>query len=133
MKNSGWSVLGMLLLFSACSTTGVTSIPVSSPPVTGSIQTVPVGIPHEYIPAPGWCRVWHPERSASEQPQPERCLEIFDVPAGAWVVYGGAMIKTYRVEEYDPLKPGVVNYINYFELESGRFLRQEKICDQDVP
>jgi len=55
------------------------------------------------------------------------------VPAGAWVVYGGAMIKTYRVEEYDPLKPGVVNYINYFELESGRFLRQEKICDQDVP
>ncbi|MCK5481956.1 MAG: hypothetical protein KAJ06_12440, partial [Gammaproteobacteria bacterium] len=114
---------------SACSTSGVMSIPVSSPPVTGSIPTVPVGIPHEYIPAPGKCRIWHPDRSPEQQPAPRRCLEIDDVPAGAWVVYGGAMIKTYRIEEFDPQLSGVVNTINYFELESGRFLRQEKVCD----
>ena len=45
------------------------------------------------------------------------------------VVFGGAMIKTYRIEEYDPERPGVVTFINYFELESGRFLRREKVCE----
>ena len=129
MRNAGWTVLVMFLFLSACSTSGVTSIPVSSPPVTGSIPTVPVGIPHEYIPAPGKCRIWHPDRSPEQQPAPRRCLEIVDVPTGARVVYGGAMIKTYRIEEFDPQLSGVVNKINYFELESGRFLRQEKVCD----
>ncbi len=38
------------------------------------------------------------------------------------------MIKTYRIDEFDPQLSGVVNKINYFELESGRFLRQEKVC-----
>jgi hypothetical protein len=63
-----------------------------------------------------------------KQPAPERCLEIYDVPAGARLVYGGARIKAYRIEEYDPERPGVVTFINYFELESGRFLRREKVC-----
>ena len=129
MKKAGWSVLGVVLFLSACSTSGVTAVPVSSLSEVVSQMTVPVGIPHEYIPSPGKCRIWHPDRSPEQQPAPQRCLEIFDVPTGARVVYGGAMIKTYRVEEYDPLKPGVVNYINYFELESGRFLRQEKVYD----
>lgn len=128
MRNAGWTVLVMLLFLSACSTSGVTSVPVNPLHEAVSQTTVPVGIPREFIPPPGNCRIWYPDRSPDEQPQPERCLEIFDVPVGARVVYGGAMIKTYRVEEYDPLKPGVVNYINYFELESGRFLRREKVC-----
>jgi hypothetical protein len=128
MRNAGWTVLVMLLFLSACSTSGVTSVPVNSLHEAVSQTTVPVGIPHEYIPAPGKCRIWHSDRPPEQQPAPKRCLEIFDVPVGARVVYGGAMIKTYRVEEYDPLKPGVVNYINYFELESGRFLRREKVC-----
>ena len=128
MRKVVWTTLGMVLFLSACTTSGVTSIPISSPLVTGSIPTVPVGIPHEYIPAPGKCRIWHPDRPPKQQPAPQRCLEIFDVPTGARVVYGGAMIKTYRIEEYDPQNPGVVNSINYFELESGRFLRREKVC-----
>ena len=129
MRNVGWTVLVMFLFLSACSTPGVTSVPVSTVADSVSQKTVPVGIPHDFIPSPGWCRVWYPDRFPNEQPAPERCLEIFDVPTGARVVYGGAMIKTYRIEEYDPQNPGVVNKINYFELESGRFLRQEKVCD----
>ncbi|MCJ7501112.1 hypothetical protein MUP29_12755, partial [bacterium] len=92
-------------------------------------QTGAVGIPHAYIPSPGKCRIWYLDRLPDEQPAPERCLEITNVPVGARVVYGGAMIKTYRIEEYDPKNPGVVNFLNYFELESGRFLRREKICE----
>jgi hypothetical protein len=132
-RKAGWTTLAVVAFLTACSTSGVTAIPVNSIPGTVSDPTVPVGIPREYIPAPGKCRIWHPDRSPEQQPAPERCLEIFDVPPGALVVYGGAMIKTYRVEVFDPHRAGVVNAINYFELESGRFLRQEKICDQVSP
>ena len=106
----------------------MTVIPASFSPETATQQADPVGIPREFIPKPGNCRVWFPDRSPNEQPQPERCLEIPEVPAGAWVVYGGAVIKTYRIEEYDPDNEGVVTYINYFGIESGRFLRREKVC-----
>ena len=120
--------LGMVLILSSCSTFSVTKAPFNPPPETTLKKADPVGIPNEYIPSPGWCRVWHTDRSPDKQPAPERCLEIYDVPAGARLVFGGAMIKTYRIEEYDPERPGVVTFINYFELESGRFLRREKIC-----
>jgi len=118
----------MILILWGCSTTGVTAVPLKSLPETLSQKTVPVGIPYEYIPPPGKCRIWYPEKTPEQQPAPERCLEITDVPAGTRLVCGGAMIKTYRIEEFDPHPSGVVNTVNYFELESGRFLRQEKIC-----
>ena len=129
MGKTVWITLSLVVFLSACTTSGVTAVPASSLPDTLSQTTVPVGIPHEYIPSPGKCRIWHLDRSPDKQPRPERCLEIYDVPAGAWVVFGGAMIKTYRIEEYDPDNPGVVKFINYFELESGRFLRREKVCE----
>lgn len=128
MRKAVWSLPAMFLLLSACSTSGVTAVPVSPLPEAVSQTIVPVGIPSEYIPSPGKCRIWHPDRSPEQQPAPQRCLEIFDVPTGARVVYGGAMIKTYRIDEYDPQNTGVVNFIDYFELESGRFLRREKVC-----
>ncbi len=121
-------VLILFTFISACTTSGATTVPISPPPETTLKQADPVGIPNEYIPAPGKCRIWHLDRSPDKQPRPERCLEIYDVPAGAWVVFGGARIKTYRIEEHDPERPGVVTFINYFELESGRFLRREKVC-----
>ena len=128
MKMAGWTALGLIVFLSACSTSGVTAVPASSLPDTLSQTTGPVGIPHAYIPSPGKCRIWYPDRSPDAQPAPERCLEIINVPVGTRVVYGGAMIKTYRIEEYDQLDSGVVNFIDYFELESGRFLRREKVC-----
>jgi hypothetical protein len=129
MRKAGWTALGLIVFLSACSTSGVTAVPASSLPDTLSQTTVPVGIPREYIPPPGNCRIWHPDRSPEEQPAPERCLEIYDIPVGTRLIFGGAMIKTYRIEEYDPERPGVVTFINYFELESGRFLRREKVCE----
>lgn len=124
-----WTALVLVVFISACTTSGMTVIPASPSPEVRTQQADPVGIPNEYIPAPGKCRIWYPDRSPDKQPPPERCLEIYDVPAGAWVVYGGPMIKTYRIEEYDPERPGVVTFINYFELESGRFLRRERVCE----
>jgi hypothetical protein len=128
MGKAGWPVLSMVFFLTACTTSGVPSVPVSTLPETVFQTAVPVGIPREYIPPPGKCRVWYHDRAPDEQPAQERCLEIYDVPAGARLVYGGARIKTYRIEEYDPQSPGVVNFINYFELESGRFLRRVKVC-----
>ena len=128
MGKTVWITLSLVIIISSCTTSGVTLEPASPSPEVRAQQTDPVGIPNEYIPAPGKCRIWHLDRSPDKQPRPERCLEIYDVPAGAWVVFGGARIKTYRIEEHDPERPGVVTFINYFELESGRFLRREKVC-----
>ena len=128
MRNARWSALILVIFFAACSTSQTTLPPVD--PAAGNVSAtkMPVGIPREYIPPPGNCRVWYPDKTFDEQPPPERCLEILEVPAGAKLVYGGAVIKTYRIEEYVPETPGVVKYVNYFELESGRFLRREKLC-----
>ena len=128
MGKTRWTALCLVAFLTACTTPGVKAVPVSSTGISGSQTEVPVGIPREYIPPPGNCRVWYPDRSPDEQPQPERCLEIPEVPVGAWLVYGGAVVKTYRIEENDLLHPGTVKYMNYFELESGRFLRREKVC-----
>ena len=121
-------VLLFITVLSSCTTSGATTVTISPPPETTLKKADPVGIPHAYIPSPGKCRIWYPDRSPDAQPAPERCLEIINVPVGTRVVYGGAMIKTYRIEEYDQLDSGVVNFIDYFELESGRFLRREKVC-----
>lgn len=94
-----------------------------------SQREVSAGIPFEYIPQPGKCRFWYPDRSSEEQPDPERCLEIAaNVPPGAWLVYGGSTVRTYRIQEYDVQDPGTVSVIRYYEAESGRFLREERVC-----
>jgi hypothetical protein len=105
----------------------ITEVPL---PEVESQREIPSGIPFDFIPPPGKCRVWYADRSPEEQPEPERCLEIAaNVPPGAWLVYGGSPVKTYRIEEYDPQDSDKVTVIRYYELESGRFLREERVCD----
>jgi len=130
MINTVPLILVVPILLNACYHTSPVTITKVPLPEVESQQEIPPGIPFDYIPQPGKCRVWYPDRSPDEQPVPERCLEIAaNVPPGARLVYGGSTVKTYRIEQFDPQDPGTVTVIRYYELESGRFLREEKVCD----
>ena len=130
MKGLASLMLVVAVFLSACSTVGGQTVNVAPSAEQEANGKIPPGVPFKFIPSPGKCRVWYPDRPADQQSPSEKCLEITgDVPPGAWLVYGGPKIKTYRIEEYDPQRPGVVIWIRYYELESGRFLRQDKICE----
>lgn len=46
-------------------------------------------IPRAYIPKPGQCRIWFPERPAGQQPAPGKCKKLQGrVPRGAYLVRG---------------------------------------------
>ena len=49
-----------------------------------------VGVPQEFFPPRGMCRVWIPNRIPEHQPGVESCVGIQSrVPNGAYVIYGG--------------------------------------------
>jgi len=130
LKNPVPLILMVPMLLCACYHTSPVTITEVPLPKVESPGEIPSGIPSEYIPAPGKCRFWYPDRSPDKQPEPERCLEIAaNVPPGAWLVYGGSMVKTYRIEQYDPQNSETGTVIRYYELESGRFLREERVCE----
>lgn len=60
----------------------------------GQAHTYPEGanavrIPREFFPPSGMCRVWFPNKPASDQPPPESCQGIQDrAPADSYVIYG---------------------------------------------
>jgi len=117
------------VLLGACYHTSPVTITQVPLPEIESPGEVPPGIPFQYIPPPGKCRFWYPDRFPEDQPEPGRCLEIAaNVPPGALLVYGGSMVKTYRIEQYDPQNSETGTVIRYYELESGRFLREERVC-----
>ncbi len=130
MINTAPLILLVPILFGACYHTSPVTITEVPLPEIESRQEIPAGIPSQYIPPPGKCRFWYPDRSPENQPEPGRCLEIAaNGPPGAWLVYGGSMVKTYRIQEYDPQDPDAATVIRYYELESGRFLREERVCE----
>ncbi len=48
------------------------------------------GVPREFFPPRGMCRVWFIDRLPNEQPRVESCAGIRSrVPVGAYVIYGG--------------------------------------------
>ncbi|NWL77700.1 hypothetical protein DM872_12630 [Pseudomonas taiwanensis] len=48
-----------------------------------------VRIPREYMPPPGKCRVWFPDRPAGRQPAPGKCKKLQGrIPPGAYLLRG---------------------------------------------
>ena len=48
-----------------------------------------VEIPRGYLPPPGKCRIWFPDRPPGHQPAPGKCKKLrYRVPSGAYLVHG---------------------------------------------
>jgi len=58
------------------------------------------GIPVGQMPPPGSCRIWHPDRSAGQQPPASSCDELRRrVPEDAWLLYRPTpQPRVYRID-----------------------------------
>ena len=94
-------------------------------PGTAVVLSVPPG----HLPEPGECRVWIPGVPPGRQPRPKSrdCTGIAAVaPPGSWILYRPtADRKLVHVREVDRARVGVVVRVRVFEVESGRFVREE--------
>ncbi len=99
-------------------------------PERGRGTAATLGIPPGHLPKPGQCRVWIPGTPPGQQPRPKSrdCEGIARVaPAGSWILYRPTRDKKLvHVRVVDRRRAGVVVVIRIFELESGRFLREER-------
>ncbi len=76
----------VLALLAVMSTVGCT-VAIAGPPIypPGAVE-----VPPGHLPPPGECRIWYPGRPAGHQPPPGPCHVLeFQVPPGAFLVYGG--------------------------------------------
>jgi hypothetical protein len=114
-----------LALGAACSRTVVVERPAPGPSTA-----VTLGIPPGHLPQPGECRVWIPGVPPGRQPRPRSrpCEGIAGAaPAGSWIVYRPtADRKLVYVREVDRARAGVVVRVRVFEVETGKFVREEK-------
>lgn len=96
----------------------------------GPSTAATLGIAPGHLPKPGQCRVWIPGTPPGQQPRPKSrdCEGIARVaPAGSWILYRPTRDKKLvHVRVVDRRRAGVVVVIRIFELESGRFLREER-------
>jgi hypothetical protein len=85
-------------------------------------------IPPGHLPPPGECRIWYPDLPPGHQPPPGDCFELeWEVPPGAWLIHGPAEPRDhFKVSVYDSQAPHVVVVIRYYEVGTGRLIRQEK-------
>jgi len=90
---------------------------------------VVLGVPPGHLPKPGECRVWIPGVPPGRQPRPKSrdCTGIAAMaPPGSWILYRPtADRKLVHVREVDRARVGVVVRVRVFEVESGRFVREE--------
>ena len=91
-------------------------------------------IPPAYIPAPGRCRIWIPERPASRQSPPGRCGRLeYRVPPGAWLVVAPydphafieVWVFSFRVSRRDGL-PWVVKIL-YLDPYTAELVAEEYV------
>jgi len=125
--------LGLALL-AACSKTTRTVIVAPAPEAHaaggGPSTAATLGIPPGHLPKPGQCRVWVPGTPPGQQPRPRSrpCEGIATAaPAGSWIVYRPtADRKLVHVRVVDARRAGMIVRVRIFEVETGRFVREEK-------
>lgn len=88
------------------------------------------GIPPGHLPPPGLCRAWLPDVPPGHQPPPDDCRTIKrNLPAGAFVVYGGPRARHDQLPEGlgDPLPWRLAN-----ELPPPADDLERVVIDDDV-
>lgn len=124
-------VFGLFLSSSGCASVGVAGTIPDGEPMGGYYEAL--AIPPGHLPPPGECRIWYPGVPPGQQPPPGHCDDLeWRVPPGAWLVYGPSeQYENFIVTVYDERRPRVVISIRYYDAESGRFLREERVRSRD--
>ena len=95
----------------------------------GPSTAATLGVPPGHLPKPGQCRIWIPGVPPGHQPRPKArsCEGIeADAPAGSWILYRPTADRKFvHARVVDERSAGVVVRIRVFEVESGRFVREE--------
>jgi hypothetical protein len=128
-----------LLAVSGCTRTTRTVILDPNPDVRGAppaasnrgpSTAVTLGVPPGHLPKAGECRIWIPGTPPGRQPKPKSrpCAGIGAVaPAGSWIIYRPTENKKLvHVREVDDRRAGVVIRIRIFDIETTRFVREER-------
>jgi hypothetical protein len=91
----------------------------------------PLGIPEGQLPSPGECRIWYPQRTASQQPAAQGCVEAeASATPGTWVLYRPPDdARVVHVRVMHPEKAGVVIRINIFDAEKGTYLGTKEVSE----
>jgi len=125
------TTLSLTTLVLACTRTTKTIIVAPTPEAetVGASTAAALGVPPGHLPKPGECRVWIPGVPPGRQPRPKSrdCAGIEAVaPPGSWILYRPtADRRLVHVREVNRARVGVVVRVRVFEVESGRFVREE--------
>ena len=123
--------LTTFVFVSACTRTTRTILVVPTPEAEAARPSAAatLGVPPGHLPRAGECRVWIPGAPPGRQPRPKSraCAGIeAAAPAGSWIIYRPtADRRLVHVREVDRARAGVVIRIRVFEVETGRFVREE--------
>ncbi len=116
----------------ACTRTVKRTIIVAPTPgaeAVGASTAATLGVPPGHLPKPGECRVWIPGVPPGRQPRPKSraCAGIEAVaPPGSWIIYRPEAHRRFvHIREVDQRRVGMVIRVRVFEIETGRFVREE--------
>src|SRR5438094_10176576 len=116
-------------LAAGCTRTTRTVLLVPEARSEGPSTAATLGVPPGHLPKPGECRVWIPGVPPGRQPRPKSraCAGIEAVaPPGSWIIYRPEADRRFvHIREVDQRRVGMVIRVRVFEVESGRFVREE--------
>jgi len=133
LRRPHWPLVPALLVLGGCSRrTIIVTEPaprvVAEPDRPG--RTAALGIPPGHMPRRGECRVWIRGVPPGRQPRPKSrpCAGIAAAaPAGSWILYRPTMDRRLvHVRVVDDRRAGYIVRVRVFEMDSGRFLREEE-------
>ena len=133
MRTFTLSLPALAIFFTGCAGVFVTTDHPGHPVVVGEEHpgrgaVAHLGIPPGHLPPPGECRIWIPGRPPGHQPPPGLCSVLErELPPGAWLLYRPERNREQiRVHVCHASRPVVVVAIRTYEVESGRFVREER-------
>jgi hypothetical protein len=93
-------------------------------------RAVTLGIPPGHMPRVGQCRIWIRGLPPGRQPRPKSrpCAGLAAAaPAGSWILYRPASsARLVHVRVVDEHRAGKVVRLRVFEIDSGKFVREEE-------
>src|SRR5437899_13037695 len=112
-----------------CTRTTRTVLVVPEARAAGASTAATLGVPPGHLPKPGECRVWIPGVPPGRQPRPQSraCAGIEAVaPPGSWIIYRPEADRRFvHIRAVDQRRVGMVIRVRVFEIETGRFVREE--------